>query len=69
VTDETTLRHTDVYFRSRNVPAMREESIARYQPAVAAKMDEMMQVRAVAMAQADCDRLYGALCLPYRREA
>ena len=69
VTDDTTIRHTDAYFRDRNIPAMREDSIARYQPAVVAKMDDMMQDRTVALAQAECDRLYGALCAPYRRRA
>ena len=67
VTDATTIRHTDAYFRARNLPALREESMARYQPEVAAKMVEMLENAAVATAQADCDRIHGALCAPYRR--
>ncbi|MEI6099542.1 MAG: glycosyltransferase family 2 protein [Alphaproteobacteria bacterium] len=67
VTDGTTLRHTDVYFHKRNLPALREDSILRDQPAVASKMEEMMHVKAIALAQGDCDRLYRALCVPFRR--
>ncbi|MBC7476714.1 MAG: glycosyltransferase family 2 protein, partial [Pseudorhodobacter sp.] len=67
VTDATTIRHTDAYFRDRNGPVMREESIARYQPAVAAQIARMLAVPAVAAAQAECVRIYGALCAPYRR--
>ena len=67
VTDDTTIRHTDAYFRDRNTPAVREASIARYQPDVAALMTLMLQNRAVAEAQAQCDLLYGTLCVPYRR--
>ncbi len=67
VTDATTARHTDAYYRDRNVAAIREDSVARYQPAVAARMAEMRAVPAVAAAQAECDRIYGLLCAPYRR--
>jgi hypothetical protein len=67
VTDATTMRHTEAYFRDRNVPGEREESILRYQGAVAARMADMLQDKAVARAQADCDRLYADLCAPYRR--
>ena len=67
VTDATTIRHTDAYFRNRNVPALREESIARYQPAVAAQIARMLAVPGVAAAQAVCEQIYGALCAPYRR--
>ena len=67
VTDETTIRHTDAYFRDRNVPGGREDSIARYQPLVAARMDALLQDAGVWRAQAECDRIYAALCAPYRR--
>ena len=67
VTDATTIRHTEAYFRDRNVPAGLEMSIARYQPLVEARMAEMLQVKAVAVSQADCDRIYGTLCAPYRQ--
>ena len=67
VTDETTIRHTDAYFHARTVAALREDSIARYRPAVAAKMAAMLQDRAIAAAQATCDQRYGLLCAPYRR--
>ena len=61
------VRHTDAYFHDRNVPAVRETSIARYQAAVALRMADMVQDARVAAAQADCDRIYGALCAPWRR--
>ena len=61
------VRHTDAYFRDRNVPGVLDTSIARYQGAVAARMAAMLQDARVAAAQAECDRVYGALCAPWRR--
>jgi hypothetical protein len=61
------VRHTDAYFRDRNQAAERDETIARYRPAVAERIAMMLRDPAVAGAQAECDRVYGALCAPYRR--
>ena len=67
VTDATTERHTEAYYRERNLAHAREESIARHQAAVMARMTGMLAVAGVAKAQAECDRIYAGLCAPYRR--
>ena len=67
VIDATSVRYTETYFHERNLPALPEDSIARYQPEVAAMMARMLADDAIAAAQATCDQIYGALCAPYRR--
>lgn len=64
---DATVRHTEAYFADRSVPAARDVSIARYAPAVAAQMAALLQDAGVRQAQAECDRIYGDLCAPYRR--
>lgn len=66
VTDETTIRHTDAYFRDRNTPDAKDLSIGRYDGEVVAMMARMMQDPLVAARVAECDALYGALAAPFR---
>jgi hypothetical protein len=67
VTDNSTMRHTDAYFRDRNSPDAKDLSVLRYEAEVVAMMARMMQDDAVRCAHAECERLFGQLAARYRR--
>ena len=67
VTDDTTIRHTDAYFRDRTTPDAQDTSIARYEARVVALMDDMLQDAAVARCHRACEDTYARLAAPHRR--
>jgi len=67
VTDATTMRHTDAYFRDRTTANAQDTSIARYEARVVALMDTMLQDAAVARCHRACEETYARLTAPHRR--
>jgi hypothetical protein len=68
VTDETTARHTDAYFRDRTTPDAQDLTIARYAPEVADLMEKMLTDPLIMQCHNDCNAIYGALTAPFRRD-
>ena len=67
VTDATTMRHTNAYFRDRTTADAPDTSIARYEGRVTAMMDQMLQVNAIRRCHLACEQTYARLAAPHRR--
>jgi hypothetical protein len=59
-------RHTDEYYIQRSTPDTKDLSIGKYAEAVKKEMANMLQMRAIGLAQQECDRVYSEMCKPFR---
>ncbi len=67
VTDATTIRHTDAYFRDRTQADAQDTSISRYEGRVVSMMAAMLQDADVARCHRACEETYEGLAAPHRR--
>jgi hypothetical protein len=67
VTDATTMRHTETYFRDRTMADSLDISISRYEGQVTAMMAEMLQDSAIQRCQLACEETYARLAAPHRQ--
>jgi hypothetical protein len=63
------LRHSDAYFAARSKAAGQDLSIARYDAAVVAVMEEMMQHGKLRRRLRQVNALYAEMAAPYQRQA
>ncbi len=67
VTDATTMRHTETYFRDRTTADALDTSISRYEGQVTAMMAEMLRDSAIQRCHLACEETYARLAAPHRQ--